>query len=82
MTIITIAMTHVTVTKYNTTVVSFYQPRKMSSKHNKTIRATNNFKQATVQNYRTRTYTLATRRWSWIGHVFRQKYNNISKTST
>ena len=52
--------------------------------HNENILATNNFKQATVQNYRTRCYYeqhLTTRRWRWIGHVLRQKDDNISKTA-
>ena len=45
---------------------------------------TNNFKEATVQNYRTRCYEqhLATRRWRWIGHVLRQKHDRSKKNIT
>ena len=54
-----------------------------SSKHNENILTTNNFKQATVQNYRTRWYEqhLATRGWRWMGHVLRKKNDSISKTA-
>ena len=55
--------------------IVFNLPHKMSSIHNENILSTNNIKQATVQNYRTRCYEqhLVTRRCRWIGHVLRKK---------